>query len=359
MKKRPFALLLGLLGVLQLSSAQSYPPVWSNTSKYVAGDMVTDYGNVYRCIKAVTTPYLDPSKTYANWELNYVRNNTTLLIGAGQTFPALTTAWTNVQNCTIAQGVYLHLNIVTTYGLFTESFSQPLILDHNSGSRISIIGDNASNISLTFPNGTDGIDLDTGHALGSVSNMMITGTPTDGDGIHVKSNASLGSLSGIAIEGFNNGLHAESGGAILPGISVALASPNYACVAESGGDINFTQEYDFNGALANTFCCLYADRGGHIEAQNSNLSGNGNYGVWANEGGIIDVSGSVVNGFVSGITSVARSHVVATSANAKGNASYDLFCDTAGTIDASGTQYTNGHEDTSLGAYILTSTAIP
>lgn len=90
---RFIVLFAGLCAFPGASPAQSYPPVWNNTAHYVAGDMVTDYGNVYRCISAVTTPYLDPSKTYQHWELNYVRSGTTITIGIGQPFPTLETAW--------------------------------------------------------------------------------------------------------------------------------------------------------------------------------------------------------------------------------------------------------------------------
>ncbi len=78
------------------------------------GDLVTDYGNIYRCEVTVSTPYLDPSKTYKNWELFYVRSSTTLPIGVGQTFPDLATAWTYAHNARVAQGAYLHLSIVTS-----------------------------------------------------------------------------------------------------------------------------------------------------------------------------------------------------------------------------------------------------
>src|ERR1700722_10721366 len=106
----PFAALLclGFVGFLsKTAGAQTIPAVWQNTAHYEGGDLVTDYGNIYRCIKNVTTPYLDPSKSYGNWELYDVRNNTTLLIGFGQPFPSLDIAWNYCQNARIAKAAYL------------------------------------------------------------------------------------------------------------------------------------------------------------------------------------------------------------------------------------------------------------
>lgn len=162
----PFRLVLVIfiaaLSLCEAAQAQSYPPAWNNTSHYVPGDMVTDYGNVYRCLTAVTKPYLDPSKTYADWELSYVRNNTSVLIGMGEPFPNLFTAWNYVRNARVAGAAFLHLNIVTTGGNLNETFSAPLSLDHESGGQISIVGDNVNNIQLSFPNG-NALTIDSGH----------------------------------------------------------------------------------------------------------------------------------------------------------------------------------------------------
>ena len=70
-----------------LANAQTeFPPAYDNQAHYAVGDLVTDYGNLYRCEVAVIKPYIDPSKYYQNWEMFYVRNNTTIAVGAGQTF---------------------------------------------------------------------------------------------------------------------------------------------------------------------------------------------------------------------------------------------------------------------------------
>src|ERR1700722_19506374 len=151
MFKRSIArLLLAVLsGFAMLSSANAqteFPPAYNNQAHYAVGDLVTDYGNLYRCQAAVTKPYLDPSKTYKNWELYYVRNNTTIPVGVGQAFPTLAIAWNYVRNCHVAEAAYLHLSIVTTAGDLSETFTAPFSLDMMYGSQVSIIGDNAANI---------------------------------------------------------------------------------------------------------------------------------------------------------------------------------------------------------------------
>lgn len=135
------------------------------------GDLVTDYGNLYRCEVAVTKPYIDPSKYYQNWELFYVRNNTTVAVGQGQTFPTLAIAWKYVHNARVATDAYLHVSIVTTNGNFNESFSAPFNLDMDTGSQVSIIGDNTANISLGFGESA-GLTIDSSHSIASISNLQ-------------------------------------------------------------------------------------------------------------------------------------------------------------------------------------------
>ncbi len=192
-----------------LAKAQSYPPVWSNVGNYVPGDMVTDYGNVYRCIKSVNTHYLDPSKTYANWELYYVRNNTTLMVGVEQTFPTLAAAWANAQNCHIAEGVYLHLSISTTNGNLSENLGSGINLDQPCGANISIIGDNENNINFTSLNG---IMLDTGHSIGLVSGITLTGnSPNFSTGIALTTNATIGTVTESTIQDCQTAIDVDQG----------------------------------------------------------------------------------------------------------------------------------------------------
>jgi hypothetical protein len=137
--KSKSSLIALLISVLVLSphhaAAQAFPPVWSNTATYAGGDLVTDYGNIYRCIAAVTTPYLDPSTSYKNWELFNVRNNTTLIVGVGQPFPTLETAWKFALNTTISSGVGLAIEISTAKGAYSETETNTLVLNHNFGNR--------------------------------------------------------------------------------------------------------------------------------------------------------------------------------------------------------------------------------
>ena len=83
------AFLAVAMALRQANAQTEFPPAYNNQAHYAVGDLVTDYGNIYRCEIAVTKPYLDPSKTYQNWEMFYVRNNTTIPVGYKQTFPIL------------------------------------------------------------------------------------------------------------------------------------------------------------------------------------------------------------------------------------------------------------------------------
>lgn len=271
MNHRP-ALLLSLLAfaIPLTARAQSYPPVWNNTTDYVAGDLVTDYGNIYRCIRAVNTPYLDPSKTYADWELYDVRSNTTLTIGAGQTFPTLTAAWAYALNTRIAGGVYLHFSISTAHGNFSDAIGVPMSLDHPFGANMSIIGDNMDDITLTFNQEyKSGLMIDTGHCFGALSNLQIDSvSASPGSAIYATSNATIGAISNINM------------------------NPWYSFVdAEEGANLNFTGDFQWNGA---TFRFCTATTGATINFTNGVLTLNGKrggpntpFGLYASFGGTL------------------------------------------------------------------------
>ncbi len=123
--------------------AQSNPPAWSSSAVYAVGDQVQTGGNVYRAITKISSPSgTSPAVDYTHWQLSQVLSNTTLLIGGGQTFPNLVTAWTYALYARVADGVYLHFYISTARGDFQEDFGGPFLLDHGSGARIAILGDN-------------------------------------------------------------------------------------------------------------------------------------------------------------------------------------------------------------------------
>ncbi len=258
------------VGYCQAQAQTEFPPAYNNQAHYAVGDLVTDYGNIYRCEATVSKPYLDPSKTYANWELFFVRSNTTITIGTGQPFPTLAVAWKYVQNARIAEASYLHLSIVTTGGAHTETFSAPLSLDHNSGSQVSIIGDNASNVTLSFPN-TNGLTLDYGHSLGSISAITLAGGSTS-DGIYGTSGAVFCNIDHLNLTGFYNQVDLEQGSSLSFGTGIAMTGcQNDGILLDDSslfvapGGLNFTGAYLLGAGIQ-------AAHGSHAIAQNCTFS---------------------------------------------------------------------------------------
>ncbi len=317
--------------------AQLSPPVWNNISNYAAGDMVTDYGNVYRCIAPVTTHYLDPSKTYTNWELFYVRSNTTLQVGVECNFPTFQIAWNFAQNAHIAQGAYLHLNITTFWGPLNESFPTGINLDAPCGASMSLIGDNSAQVVFTSPNG---IQLDTGHSFGSVSGISLEGSSQfSGTGVALTGNSSIGSMSKTNIYNVNNSISVDRGAQLNCAASVNIIGFSIGVSATRGGQVEFAPGASFGGnGYDGGATALYEAFGGHIEAPDATISWC-SIGLEATQGGSIMVEGAhfVQNNY--GMVVTMKGHVDAEyAAFSTGNdASHtvDIECYTGSTVDGS------------------------
>jgi hypothetical protein len=193
--------LVMLLSISSLAQAQSYPPAWSANATYATGDLVQLSGNTFKAIQPVTTPGANPTSNYHYWQLNQVQSNTTLMIGAGETFPTINIAWTYAWNAKVADGVYLHFYISTVNGNYAEFFPTPFFLDHASGARIAILGDHYLDISLNF-GGTNGFIIDTGHSINTISGTTLTNVSNSPVGIKADGNATISALSGVYITGF-------------------------------------------------------------------------------------------------------------------------------------------------------------
>lgn len=321
-----------LIGFGQLAHAQTkFPPAYNNQATFAPGDLVTDYGNIYRCNVAVTKPYLDPSKTYENWEMFYVRNNTTLTIGIGQTFPDLATAWNYVHNARIAEGAYLHLSIVTTQGDFSESLNNPISLDMDNGSQVSIIGDNASNIQLTFPN-TNGFNIDSGHSLGSISGLTLAGGNTS-YAISATTSGSIANVSDLNITGFNYQIYADQTSNLNFGMGITLTHCfNYGCFADNGATIVFPQGGLSVTGPAGAGACLLALRGGRITAEQSTMLFGYN-GANASYAGFIDILGSTITNANVGVVAINNGTVEATSCVFTNSSFYDISADNGGVVN--------------------------
>lgn len=329
-----FATASALLCLCRAQAQTEFPPAYNNQAHYAPGDLVTDYGNLYRCNVAVTKPYLDPSKTYKNWELYYVRNNTTITVGVGQTFPDLLTAWTYVRNCHIAEAAYLHLSIVTTGGNLDETFSAPLNLDHTSGAQIAIQGDNASKITLSFP-GSNGLVIDSGHSFGTISNVSLVGG-TAFSGIYAGTNGSFTYLTNISVNGFDYNVYAEQLGTVIFGDNIEMSNCyNFGCFANTGACISFSPgQLSLTGDSGIGFC-LEAVHGARIIAENATVSASG-VGVIAAWGGGVDVDGAAITNCHYGCVSYFNGTVEAEGVSLSSNSTYDLQAYDGGVIDALG-----------------------
>ncbi len=311
-------------------NAQSFPPAWNNTAKYAPGDLVTDYGNIYRCLKAVATPYLDPSKTYANWELHYVRNNTTLLIGVNQAFPTFTTAWNYALNAAIAQGVYLHLNISSNEGDYAQTFTSQLNLDHPFGGNISIIGDDPAKIVLTFSN-CNGVIIDSGHALASLEYVTLNATFTDPVGLFgltATTNAVLKNVYDVPMTGFEFPVYASYGASITLG----------------------------DETLSGISIGIKADYGATISAQSCNIENSpAGVGVSAIDGGIVNFESGTTSHCEIGIQAGLRGYIDATYSTCSNN-TQDIVAYDGGAVSAMTATYSESKTEVdSHGSFIFTS----
>jgi len=287
---------IALFPIVVVAQAQSYPPAWSKTATYAAGDEVQLNGNIVRALKPVTVA---GKYVYANWELVEVLANTTVLIGAGQTFTTLPAAWTYIQNARVADGVFLHLYISSQHGDFEEPFSGSFSLNHASGARISLIGDSMINDSLggggAFPH--DGLTIDSGHTFGSVSGLTIFGTQNgQGNGVKATGNSTI-SLSNVQVVSFDTSVYAGNGGLVYADDQCVFGlADTYVIEATTHGTVDLSQGITISNSGGDAL--LYAEDNGVINAPNAILNGvNGNVvGARADTGAVIELpSANITN----------------------------------------------------------------
>jgi hypothetical protein len=336
-----------------LAKAQSYPPAWNATATYAIGDVVQENGNWYRAIKAVTTHNLDPAKVFTYWELNYVRGNTTLYVGAQETFATFLEAWNYALNAKISDAVYLHFYISSFHGNLTQTFSSSFSLDHQSGGRISIIGDNPANIVMNFDLG--GMTIDGGHNLASITGVGFYGSQGGSVAIDASGGASISSLGNLMFHGFDVGLMADSNGSIRNVGSLSAVTINTALVeATSSGSIIFTTELNFSGAGTLPLYGLYANDGGVIVCNICTLS-DCNYGICADHSGVIEATGCNVSHCNYGAAAYDHGMIDVTQGMFPSNAVYDLLAAEGAGVRAMSASYATLQEGTTAdGSYIFT-----
>jgi len=283
--------LIGAITIAVLAVAahpQSYPPAWSSASSYAVGDQVQLKGNVLRATHAV----VPGGFKYDDWEMWEVRANTIVFVGAGQSFSTLPTAWSWVQNARVASGAYLHIYISTAHGNYNETLSSPFSLDHQSGSQISLIGDNQANINFS----SSGFVIDSGHTFASLSGVTVG--VSGGSGLNAVSGGAIEDVSNTTISntanpGFGTGV-AVTQGAMHLETSVTITGFATAISADLGGSVVLASHFPLNGAGPASFTTgLYANRNGVISAQYCDLGNATNgfeTGAQAENGGLIDLT---------------------------------------------------------------------
>lgn len=334
------------------SRAQSYPPVWTSGSTYVAGDIVQYGGNWFRALKAVAPSTNSPSINYTNWELNFVRSNTTLIVGAGGAFPNLVFAWQYARNARIADAAYLHFSLAD--GL-TEKFTAPFSLDHGSGALISIIADGNGTQVLNFT-GCNGFNIDSGHSFGVISNVTFNGQ-AGYIGISAEGDADISNIEGIWMNGFGTGFFVYQGGAVSVTGSTAISCPNFA-VADFAGTIFLASGVYVHPAAQSSGIGLYANRNATIIAEGCDI-GTSTIGystdVWAENGAMIDVNhGDISSATLTGLAADTGGRIEFEDGYAA-NTGYDALAVQSGTINAVGATF-NDKTKTGMGdgSYIWT-----
>lgn len=342
------------LCICAISPAQSYPPAWKPTATYAVGDQVQLNGNVYRCIHAVTTTDVPPNRYYEDWELNFVRSNTTLIIGPGQYWPTLKTAWSYIQNARVADGAYLHLYLSSANGKYDESFSTSFSLDHSSGAAISIMGDSISD-TLAFPEGTNGLFVDAGHSFGGILQVTVSGSTSNNSsvGILAESSGNIGTVNDVFIEHFGTSVEAAQNGSVSVTNEGLLDFAVDAIRADFGGSVKFPSggPYIYGANVLNS-AGLHATNGGQIMGEGANISGC-TWGAEATAGGIIDVRYSTISKCGTGCGAGLRGYIDCGSSTISSDGYYDVQVEDGGMISATDTSFASSNSDDTAGSYIV------
>jgi hypothetical protein len=342
------------LSISAISHAQSFPPAWKSTSAYAIGDLTQSGGNWYRAIKAVTGG-AGPANDYTDWELNYVRGNTTLMIGTSQTFPTLGNAWTYAINARVADGAYLHFYISSAHGKYSQSLSAPFLLDHASGPRIAILADNVANVSFIFDS-TNGFILDTGHSLNTLSGIGIYNLNVNNanDGLKIDQQSTVSSVTGCLISGFFNAVHVTQESSVtLTSTSQLFYFQGSACYSETCSSIILGPSFLINGNNLGSNIALNADLGGVIQAGNGMTIAGCSVGIQSNSEALVTAPGVTVESpTYFGVSAGDRGFVLVAFGSFSGSGIYDLTASQGAFIDAAGSTFTTQHAD-SFGSYIF------
>jgi len=327
---------------------QSYPPEFATSQAYAKGDQVQYAGNTFRALGPVSPSSNYPTKDYSDWEMIYVRANTSLIIGTANSFPTLQIAWNYIQNTKVADGAYLHLVIAAPntghkeplpVG-YSESFSGGFCLNHSSGANIALVSTIAGGATLNFTGGTSGFFLSGGHTFGGIfGNALLTlkgvvsASPTYG--VQVNDSSHLEALDQLTIDTFQEGVEAGPGSSINAD-AVTITDVVDAAEALYGGYISFTG-LNLDGGTISDNGLVAID--GEITALSATFT-NVPTAVYSKDHGFIDVSSSTITGSGYGILCQFRGHAKAEDATISGSALDDVSVSGNSSVDAIDATYT-------------------
>ncbi len=327
-----------------VSGAQSFPPAWTSSATYAAGDIVQYGGNWYRAMTALSAGEPYPAAAYGKWELNFVRSNTTLTIGSGQAFANLVYAWQFARNARIADAAYLHLEIVTSKAKFAETFPTSFSLDHSFGALISIFADNAANTTLTF-SGSTGFTIDSGHVLADLGNLNMT-TSNASDTAISANQGSLLYVGPCTIENFGSVVQATNssyvslaGGIVATGCLNGLQAYTNSTINANNIELTLGKSAFGTGAgiEAAGNSTVFAEYASIINSLSPSVS---NYGVHSYTGSYVDIDSATISNYKIGCyANYAR--VYATGATINTSSQDDFEVQDGGSVKIDGATYTN------------------
>ncbi len=346
--------LLCLCLAASMGHAQAFPPAFSKSSTYLAGDIAQYGGNWYRAMTPITANGAYPAAAYGKWELNFVCSNTTLTVGAGQMFANLVYAWQFARNARIADAAYLHLNIVTTSAPFSETLSTSFSLNQDSGDLISIAGDDATKITLHSTSDGPAFVLTKHHCIGSLSNLTITGPQNIGTGLEVEDGSNL-TASGLTLPEF-------AVGAITIGVSMAtlyqlttadcvhpVEADSAACLTAPSLNCTYSQPQMGTGILADHQSTIDVSYSTITNVANGAPTGTA---VSADHGASIDLEYSTLHNFSVSLAATNGARIFAQNSDLI-NSITDASASFAATVSLVGAMNTGGEQlGTNDGSYI-------
>jgi hypothetical protein len=285
-----------------ITAASQIPPVWNNSTSWVAGSLVLGSdNNWYKCV--LTNTNNDPTAdSGTNWILDRVRGNTTLTIGLSNAFrfnglgtqatnntggkPAV---WPFLQNAVIDSGAALTIQV--TVGLsYTLAALQNLA--HKFADRIVLLGDasGASKPTLSFSSNTIGLNLPNG--IGSINGFILDGVTatTANSGINMSGTAQISVGSAMSITNWGNGFNIGAGFLLVNG-AIAISSCFNGVTAYDGAKVILGNGSVVTIAVSTTAGSfgIWGARGAYIRCESVNITA-----VPANCYGIVAQSGSIV-----------------------------------------------------------------